>query len=149
MIIKEFQGEYRWLSNFWRTDIMFKGKTFPTLEHAYQSCKCNSKLDIKKILQCKTPGEAKRLGRRIEFSLFHWEKVRIKIMKDLLTIKFSDLFLRRKLLSTGEALLEEGNYWGDTFWGIDLKSGRGKNVLGRLLMEIREELRNESKEKVS
>jgi predicted NAD-dependent protein-ADP-ribosyltransferase YbiA (DUF1768 family) len=46
-------------------------------------------------------------------------------------------------LDTGEAKLEEGNRWGDEFWGVNLKTGRGKNWLGVLLMRVRNELRSE------
>jgi predicted NAD-dependent protein-ADP-ribosyltransferase YbiA (DUF1768 family) len=45
-----------------------------------------------------------------------------------------------KLLSTGDIVLEEGNTWGDEYWGINLKTGKGKNNLGKLIMQIREEI---------
>jgi predicted NAD-dependent protein-ADP-ribosyltransferase YbiA (DUF1768 family) len=60
-----------------------------------------------------------------------------------LALKFSDPVLREMLLDTGDAILEEGNMWNDTFWGIDLNTGKGQNHLGRLLMERRAELNNE------
>ena len=44
---------------------------------------------------------------------------------------------------TGNLVLEEGNGWHDTFWGVDLKTGEGENHLGRILMQVREELREE------
>ena len=60
-------------------------------------------------------------------------------MKILLRQKFGDAWLRAKLLATGDAELIEGNYWHDTFWGMC--NGKGENHLGRLLMEVRSELR--------
>ena len=49
--------------------------------------------------------------------------------------------LKQRLLATGDKRLVEGNTWGDTFWGVDLRSGRGENQLGRILMRVREELK--------
>ena len=48
--------------------------------------------------------------------------------------------LAEKLLNTGERELVEGNQWGDTFWGVC--SGKGENVLGKILMQVRLEIRN-------
>jgi predicted NAD-dependent protein-ADP-ribosyltransferase YbiA (DUF1768 family) len=45
------------------------------------------------------------------------------------------------LLSTGDELLIEGNTWGDTYWGVDLKTGIGENKLGKILMKVREEIK--------
>jgi predicted NAD-dependent protein-ADP-ribosyltransferase YbiA (DUF1768 family) len=50
-----------------------------------------------------------------------------------------DAKLRQKLLATGDAILEEGNDWGDQVWGV--VNGVGKNRLGKILMKVREELR--------
>ena len=49
--------------------------------------------------------------------------------------------LAARLVATGTMPLEEGNDFGDTFWGVDAKTGKGENNLGRILMKIREELR--------
>ena len=47
--------------------------------------------------------------------------------------------LLTKLLATGDAHIEEGNYWNDTYWGVC--KGEGYNHLGRILMQVRGELR--------
>ena len=49
--------------------------------------------------------------------------------------------LKEKLLATGNDILEEGNTWGDRVWGT--VNGVGENRLGKILMRVREELRNE------
>ena len=49
--------------------------------------------------------------------------------------------LKEKLLATGDAYLEETNHWHDTFWGVC--KGKGQNHLGKILMEVREELKRE------
>ena len=61
-------------------------------------------------------------------------------MRDLLHLKFSSIELAQMLLSTGSEILQEGNTWNDTFWGVNAHTGQGRNVLGKLLMEVRAEL---------
>ena len=58
----------------------------------------------------------------------------------LLRRKFENPELRAKLLATGNTELIEGNTWGDTFWGAELRTGRGQNMLGKLIMKVRAEL---------
>jgi predicted NAD-dependent protein-ADP-ribosyltransferase YbiA (DUF1768 family) len=67
-----------------------------------------------------------------------WEQYKPVIMENLLKQKFSQEPLRSKLIATGNCQLVEGNYWHDTYWGIC--DGKGTNMLGKLLMEIRTEL---------
>ena len=140
--ITEFQGRYRWLSNFWRVDILFEGCVFPSVEHAYQAAKFTDDDFRAKFVTGKglTPGEAKRLAKvhedRIRVS---WDQEKVDVMYNLLRKKFAQPYLRKMLIQTGNAELVEGNHWGDTFWGVC--RGEGKNMLGRLLMLIREELK--------
>jgi ribA/ribD-fused uncharacterized protein len=68
-----------------------------------------------------------------------WNDIKIDVMRDLLQEKFSDDDLRELLLATGDAELIEGNTWNDYFWGVCL--GEGQNWLGKLLMEVRKELK--------
>ena len=60
-------------------------------------------------------------------------------MEEALRIKFSNPKLRKALLDTGDEYLEEGNTWGDQYWGVC--NGVGKNKLGKLLMKIRQEIK--------
>ena len=66
-----------------------------------------------------------------------WEGVKLQVMEDLLVQKFAHAELKTQLSQTGNALLVEGNYWGDSFWGVDNRKG-GQNHLGKLLMKIRD-----------
>ena len=50
--------------------------------------------------------------------------------------------LQQKLLETKEEELVEGNWWHDTYWGVDSKTGTGQNKLGKILMKVREEVKN-------
>jgi predicted NAD-dependent protein-ADP-ribosyltransferase YbiA (DUF1768 family) len=60
-------------------------------------------------------------------------------MRTLVRRKFMDPILAVKLLGTGDAILIEGNGWGDTYWGVC--KGAGLNKLGLILMETRELVR--------
>jgi hypothetical protein len=65
-----------------------------------------------------------------------WDEVKIEVMRDVLVSKFQhNSELRQKLIDTGDAYLEEGNWWGDTFWGVC--KGKGQNKLGLLLIQLR------------
>ena len=57
--------------------------------------------------------------------------------------KFNQEPFKSKLLDTGDEYIMEGNWWGDKFWGICLKTNTGNNNLGKLIMQIRNTLKNE------
>lgn len=133
--ISSFTGPYRFLSNFYPCNIIFDNLTFPSVEHAYQASKAINKSDKIQILNAETPGEAKKLGSKIQVR-DDWEEVKLYIMDRLVTQKFYREPFRSKLLSTKPLELIEGNTWGDTFWGIC--NDKGENHLGKLLMRIRD-----------
>jgi hypothetical protein len=86
----------------------------------------------------KTPGKAKREGRGVQLRS-DWEDVKYDIMKELVKLKFiTHAHLRKELLETGDKYLEETNSWHDHVWGVC--QGKGLNWLGKILMEVREEL---------
>jgi predicted NAD-dependent protein-ADP-ribosyltransferase YbiA (DUF1768 family) len=68
-----------------------------------------------------------------------WNEARVDVMRAVLAAKFSDPDLRTRLVATGNAELVEENTWNDRFWGRS--RGVGSNMLGQLLMELREGLR--------
>ena len=140
--ITEFQGKYRFLSNFYPIDIFDRtsGLIFPTVEHAYQASKERNPKYWAGIHDCQSPGGAKRMGMDA-ICYKGWKQQRISIMLELLRQKFIQHELRYNLLDTGDAMLVEGNRWGDTFWGVDMRVMEGKNFLGFLLMQVREEMR--------
>jgi N-glycosidase YbiA len=138
--IDSFQNENRFLSNFYPSVISWEGMIYPTVEHAYQASKTHVKAEKIKIAGIHFPGAAKRAGRNLTIRP-DWEDVKVEIMAELVDFKFRFSDLREKLLETGDALLVEGNQHGDKFWGVC--DGVGKNQLGIILMNLREELRNE------
>ena len=136
-IIGSFRREYRFLSNFYPTEIELDNKFYRTVEHAYQASKTTLEQQRVMISLANTPGEAKKLGRHL-YLRPNWEGIKLNIMLDLLRQKFSIPDFKEKLLATKDATLIEGNDWGDRFWGV--YKGEGENNLGKLLMKIRREI---------
>jgi ribA/ribD-fused uncharacterized protein len=140
MDIKEFNKSTFFLSNFFPSKITFCGKEYPSVEHFYQAVKATDEEDHDAVMEAETPGKAKKIGRQIKMR-DDWEFIKLDVMCLALRMKFSDPSLKQQLLFTGDAELEEGNTWGDKFWGIDLVTGEGENMLGKALMELRKDLR--------
>ena len=136
--IDTFGGDNSYLSNFYYAPIVYNGVKYNSTEVAYQAAKAVKELDKKKFI-CMTSSEAKALGRKIELRP-DWDSVKDVVMYDVCKLKFTThADLKEKLLSTGDAELIEGNYWGDVYWGVC--NGIGQNKLGKILMRIRSELR--------
>lgn len=143
--IWEFDGEHAFLSNFFPQPIKLWGKRWPTSEHAYQAAKTLDAGEREKIRLAGTPGKSKRMGRHIALRP-DWESVKVGIMREVLRAKFAVPDMRDRLLATGSARLVEGNTWNDRIWGmVQGRDGswQGQNLLGKLLMEIRTELRKD------
>lgn len=140
-MIDSFTGKYRFLSNFYPCRIEFEGIEYPSTEHAYQAAKADD-FDMKiKIASAVNPAEAKRLGNKCKL-YSNWDDIKVEIMKKILRLKFEIPTHRKELLDTGNKKLIEGNQHNDTFWGIC--DGIGENNLGKLLMEIRQEIKEET-----
>lgn len=136
-MINQFFGPYRFLSNFWPAEVKYDGHLFPSVENAYVAAKCNNPLLYPEIASL-APSAVKRYGRKVILRP-DWEEVKVPIMRTLVCQKFEKHpDLMHALCSTHPEHLEEGNTWGDTFWGTC--NGKGQNQLGKILMEIREEL---------
>ncbi len=138
MKIERFIGKYEFLSNF------YSFKNGLTVEHFYQAEKTDDLAEKMRIMLAPTPGKAKRLGRKCVIEA-DFEERRPVIMLPLLRVKFEYSPLQEWLLATEGLELVEGNvwhdnYWGDCFCGRSECQERGLNMLGRLLMQIREEL---------
>lgn len=137
-MINEFRGKYYFLSNFYEAPVTWNGLTYLNNEAAFQSAKTFSDRECFTNLD---PSSAKKLGRKVQLRS-DWENVKDDVMYEICKAKFSqNTELKKRLLSTGNENLEEGNTWGDKIWGT--VHGIGENRLGKILMRIREELRNE------
>lgn len=136
MTEKGFIGNLDFLSNFYPTRIEHGGLIWPTSEHLYQALKTSDTTAREIIRIASTPGQAKRLGRRVPIRA-GWGDRRMAVMRYVVHLKFgSHQFLSERLIATGSQKLIEVNYWGDTFWGV--YNGEGDNFLGRILMDERE-----------
>lgn len=137
MDILEFQGEHRYLSNFYLCSFVWDGVVWPHAEAAYQAAKSEHWIVRKSFLKL-SPSEAKRKGKQILIRP-DWDDVKLEVMAEIVYAKFTqnpDL-LERLLATTGE--LVEGNAWKDRFWGVcPVGSKNGSNHLGRILMELRQ-----------
>lgn len=135
--IESFQGEHRFLSNFWPIDpATLHG--YPTVEHFYQAMKSNDPATREMVKKASTPGQAKRAGRKVKIHP-RFEALKLQIMEYAVDRKFRfNPDLRDRLIATGDSEIIEGNHWGDTFWGVC--NGTGQNHLGRILMKVRHRL---------
>ncbi len=137
--INKFRSVFFFLSNFYMAPVTYNGQQFTNSEAAFQAQKCKYEKDKEQFLQL-DPSAAKKLGYKVVIR-DDWEEVKVSIMKDIVTAKFTqNPVLKDKLLATEDAYLEEGNDWGDKTWGT--VNGVGKNYLGKILMEVREILRS-------
>ena len=137
--IMMFRGEYAFLSNMYEAAFIWDNRSYRNSEAAFQSAKS---LDpaVRDGFSSLAGVTAKRAGRKVALRA-DWELVKNEIMEDVVRAKFSqNPDLLKKLLDTGTKELAEGNNWHDTYWGVDLATGKGQNHLGRILMHIREEL---------
>ena len=138
-VINSFDGEYRFLSNFYPCEVRFEGYWYRSTEAAYQAAKTLD-LHLRTQFVDLDAGKAKRLGKTLQLRP-DWETIKVDVMWALIQQKFAPgTALAAQLLATGSAQLIEGNHWGDTFWGMC--NGVGENWLGKLLMKQREYLRS-------
>ena len=141
--MNEFRGTKYFLSNFYNCKIKYEGILYPSVENAYQASKTLDFEERKQFIHI-TPEQARQLGKQLKLRKDHCN-LKLRIMKELLQIKFNNKELKLKLLSTGDEWLEEKNK--NTYWGTC--NGIGENNLGKLLMNIRnkhkitEDIRNE------
>ena len=139
--ISQFVGENLFLSNFYLEKLVWEGILWPSSEHAYQAAKTLDPQSRINIANLATPGQAKRAGRTLTLRP-DWESVKLEVMYSIVHAKFKqNPHLLEKLLATGDAYLEEGNYHDDRIWGVcPPDSGNGRNLLGKVLMAVRMDL---------
>ncbi len=136
-------------SNFAPYPVRMGAKRWPTAEHYFQAQKFEEAEHQETIRKTKSPMIAARMGRDRKKPLRRdWESVKVAIMREVVRAKFSQHEdIRQILLSTGDARIVEHTE-NDSYWG-DGGDGSGKNVLGRILMEVRDELRRGSTDELA
>lgn len=139
-MINRFRDEYYFLSNFSHSPMEYDGIHYQNAEAAFQAQKCVNRAERFAFSNLNST-EAKKRGRQVSLRP-DWENVKVNIMRDVVRAKFvGNKELSRKLLATSGEYLEEGNTWGDRVWGT--VNGSGANLLGKILMELRQELEKE------
>ena len=142
-VIDKFVDDEFFLSNFYINPFKWNGKEYKSVEHAYQASKSDNEAEHDWIRLMDSPGKAKRNGYKVHLRK-DWETVKENIMLELLRIKFSNPELKKKLKDTKNYELIEGNYWHDSTWGKctcqKCKDIEGQNKLGKLLMQVRQEI---------
>lgn len=131
-------------SNLYRAEIAFEGERFPTAEHAYQAGKPRKPAVKAWLMAAPTPS----LLAMAAHGLYYWDVApgwsvrRFDRMRGVLRAKFTQHDdLRQLLVSTGGARLIEAasvdnpvnRLWGEV-------EGKGHNMLGIMLMDLRSEL---------
>ena len=138
-----YEQEFYVLSNFSSFTLYRRGIRFDTSEAAYHFEKFPDYPDIQEAIRtAESAHEAFKIAEKHKACRRKdWDEVKIPIMKEILLSKASQHeYVRRKLLETGNRELVEDS-WRDNYWGWGPNKD-GKNMLGRLWMEVRSELRS-------
>lgn len=153
-MINKFEGRWRFLSNFYPCVIEHQGIKYNSVESFYVGMKVNDQQLIngkyytpgdfrEMIALIKNPTEVKKIGGKVKLRS-NWEEKKLEVMNWAIRQKFkNNPDLKEMLLSTSNQDIVEGNYWHDKFWGIctcDKCGNKGENHLGKILMEVRDEL---------
>ena len=132
-------GGYTILSNLAAYAVEWRGRVWPTVEHAYQAAKFDNKEIVEQIANARSPYDAKRLANEYANEIRdEWHSENVAVMEELLREKVAQHeHVRKTLLESGnEELIENTD---DTFWGRG-EDGNGENKLGELWMMVRSEL---------
>ncbi len=132
--------EYGYMSNFAPYEITIDGKLWATSEHYFQGQKFIETDAEEMIRAIKSPMKAALAGRDRTLPLRKdWETVKDALMRTAVREKFlQHPQLATQLIATGTAVIIEHTA-NDGYWG-DGGDGTGKNMLGQILMKVREEL---------
>lgn len=154
-MISRFEGRNRFLSNFFPCEIEHQGIKYPSVEHFYVAMKVNDQQlingkyytpgDYREMISLvPTAGQVKRIGRLSKLRS-DWDSQKLKVMNWGVRQKFKyNDDLKQLLISTGDEEIVEGNTWHDNFFGscsCDKCGDKGQNNLGKILMDVRRELR--------
>jgi len=146
MTIKFYKSvpPYGYLNNFDTNPVYVFDREWDSVEHAYQAQKTLIQEERDAIHAAKTPREARNLG-QIASMRSDWNDIKYSVMKECVLAKFTQhQDLQNQLLSTGDEYLIEDSPI-DWYWGCG-SDGKGENNLGKILMEVRKEIRDGNKE---
>ncbi len=131
------------------------GSVWPSSEALYQACRFPDLPDVQLLIAQQTSAMAAKMRSKPHRSSTRedWTQIRVRVMRWVLRVKLAQHMntFGNVLLATGDASIVERS-GKDRYWGaIESEDGtlEGENVLGRLLMELREELRTRSRDELS
>lgn len=137
-----FEYNGKWIKNWFSNMVVFpmyiEARLWPSIENYYQAMKTTDR-DVQETIRAASPSGAKQLGKKVILRK-DWEQIKEGKMKYALSLKFSMQPWYDLLMATGDTQLIEWNNWGDKYWGVT-EDGRGRNRLGVLLMELRDEFK--------
>lgn len=139
-----YEQDFYVLSNFSAFRLNFAGRWHDTSEHAYHWMKFTHNIQVQNAISAsRSAHDAFKIAQRYkDLRRPDWDQVKVDVMREILRAKVEQHeYVRRKLLATGSRELIE-NSWRDDFWGWGPQRD-GQNMLGKLWMEIRDELRTE------
>lgn len=141
-IVGCYEREFYCFSNFSSFQVRWKGRLWPTSEHAYQAAHFfkTAPALADKIHKAKSAHEAYKIARaNADKASKNWHDIKVAIMEDIVHHKLEqNPYVMDKLLQTGKRKIVEDSpkdsFWG---WGSDRK---GRNELGKIWMKLREEI---------
>lgn len=139
--IAGFLGEYAFLDNRYPSPLTIDGETYLCAEAAFHASKTDDP-NRRAAFRSYSGEKAREKGAALPVTK-QWETQKVEVMRRILDAKFrQDPALGKKLLATDPAvLLNLAN--NSAFWGVDRYTRAGENMLGRLLMELRDKLKGE------
>lgn len=141
-IVGFYDREFYCFSNFASFAVMWKGKLWPTSEHAYQAAhflETDQSL-VNKIHRAMSADEARKMAKaNADKFPENWDETKVGIMEDVCRNKlYQNPYVMHKLLQTGDReIVEDSPY--DSFWGWG-PDRKGRNELGKIWMRLREEI---------
>ncbi len=141
-LIRFYEQDYYIFSNFSAFRLNWSDICFDTSEHAYHWEKFPERQDIRnEITSAMSAHEAFKVAEQFKAHRRpDWDDVKVDIMRGIIRAKTEQHeYVRRKLLASGDRELVEDS-WRDPFWGWGPKRD-GLNMLGKIWMEVRAELR--------
>lgn len=136
-----YENEFYPLSNFSSFQLEWRGEIWMTSEHAYHSERFEDEALKDEIRKARSAHDAMKFAyANKDKQKPDWDKIKLGVMKEILRAKVNQHpYVRKKLLETSDRELIEDS-WRDDFWGWGPNKD-GANHLGKLWMEVREEVR--------
>jgi ribA/ribD-fused uncharacterized protein len=138
-----YEQEFYVFSNFSSFKLKWKGEDWMTSEHAYHSEKFNDPKLLEQLRNTRSAHDSMKLAYANKDKYREdWDEIKLDVMKDILKAKAEQHpYVKRKLLESGDKELIE-NSWRDSYWGWGMDKD-GENHLGKLWMEVREEVKKQ------